>query len=258
MRAHAYATGVSSAPQRAALTHLTEGQPIPFGGNQVTYVGAELADRFRAGDRLVVVQSSGALLHVPGDVHALVDAAVTDAVDGFAALAACTDEQISDFFDRFAAALADDVAFGPIAEANATDVASAAERGRSTTRLVLDATMRAGMIAGLLGWRDSPSRRDVALGRIEHDQWSVESSSSSARCGRLRVRGAPECLRRCLWCGSHRATAVVFRIGSDALGTARAIVRHALEPALRGAGLPVGVVRLVDSPTHAAGSRLVC
>jgi glutamate-5-semialdehyde dehydrogenase len=46
---------------------------------------------------------------------------------------------------------------------------------------------------------------------------------------------------------------VVFRIGSDALGTARAIMNHALAPALEDAGLPEGAVSLVDAPSHAAG-----
>jgi glutamate-5-semialdehyde dehydrogenase len=49
---------------------------------------------------------------------------------------------------------------------------------------------------------------------------------------------------------------VVFRIGSDALGTARALRDHVLEPALREAGLPEGAVRLVDSSRHAAGWAL--
>ncbi len=49
---------------------------------------------------------------------------------------------------------------------------------------------------------------------------------------------------------------VVFRIGSDALGTARAIVQHALDPALREAGLPAGAVTLVESAAHAAGWAL--
>ena len=46
---------------------------------------------------------------------------------------------------------------------------------------------------------------------------------------------------------------VVFRIGSDALGTARAIVAEALDPALAEAGLPEGSAVLVDSAAHAAG-----
>jgi glutamate-5-semialdehyde dehydrogenase len=49
---------------------------------------------------------------------------------------------------------------------------------------------------------------------------------------------------------------VVFRIGSDALGTARAIVEHALKPALAAAGLPAGAVGLVDARSHAAGWAL--
>ncbi len=49
---------------------------------------------------------------------------------------------------------------------------------------------------------------------------------------------------------------VVFRIGSDALGTARAIVEHALAPALTAAGLPAGTVTLVESAAHAAGWAL--
>jgi glutamate-5-semialdehyde dehydrogenase len=49
---------------------------------------------------------------------------------------------------------------------------------------------------------------------------------------------------------------VVFRIGSDALGTARAIVEHALDPALTAAALPSGAVRLLDSPSRATGWAL--
>jgi len=46
---------------------------------------------------------------------------------------------------------------------------------------------------------------------------------------------------------------VVFRIGSDALGTARAMAAEALDPALAEAGLPEGAASLVDSAAHASG-----
>jgi glutamate-5-semialdehyde dehydrogenase len=49
---------------------------------------------------------------------------------------------------------------------------------------------------------------------------------------------------------------VVFRIGSDALGTARAISQHMLAPALVASGLPEKAVVLIDSPTHGAGWAL--
>src|SRR5690606_35336928 len=49
---------------------------------------------------------------------------------------------------------------------------------------------------------------------------------------------------------------VVFRIGSDALGTAAAIVEHALDPAITAAGVPDGTVGLLASAAHAAGWAL--
>jgi glutamate-5-semialdehyde dehydrogenase len=58
-------------------------------------------------------------------------------------------------------------------------------------------------------------------------------------------------------CGVLRTgNTVVFRIGSDALGTARAIVAHALAPALAEAGLPEGAATLLDTPSRAAGWAL--
>jgi glutamate-5-semialdehyde dehydrogenase len=48
----------------------------------------------------------------------------------------------------------------------------------------------------------------------------------------------------------------VFRIGSDALGTATALVEHAVRPALAEAGLPAGAVSLVASEDRAAGWAL--
>lgn len=246
---------MSVGPTITTLTRLAAGQQIPFGGDRVVTVDADLAERFLAGDRLVVVQSTGALLHIPAAVQRIVDAAVGDAVDGFGALASCSDEAISEFFDRFAAALADDATFAPIAAANADDVERASARGRSTTRLVLDGRMRRDMVDGLIGWRDSPSRRDGAIARVEHDAWSVETRRAPLGVVGFVFEGRPNVFADA--CGVVRTgNAVVFRIGSDALGTARAIVEHALMPALAAAGLPDGVVRLVDSPTHAAGHAL--
>ena len=50
------------------LTSITAGMAIPYGGDKVTYVPDELAGAFSAGDRLIVVQDTGALLHIPKDV----------------------------------------------------------------------------------------------------------------------------------------------------------------------------------------------
>jgi glutamate-5-semialdehyde dehydrogenase len=237
------------------LTRLTAGQPIVYGGDQVTEVPSELADAFVAGDRLVVVQSDGALLHIPAAEHAVVDQAVGLAVDGFAALAAVADEAITGFFDQFSNRLADDEAFAPIAQANAADVDRARELGRSTTRLVLSASMRADMIDGLRGWRDAAVGRDVLLHTVVHDGWSVEARRAPLGVVGFVFEGRPNVFADA--CGVLRTgNAVVFRIGSDALGTARAIMEHAVRPSLRAAGLPVGVVGLVDSAARSAGHAL--
>jgi glutamate-5-semialdehyde dehydrogenase len=48
----------------------------------------------------------------------------------------------------------------------------------------------------------------------------------------------------------------VFRIGSDALGTAKQLMALVVAPALQKSGLPIGAVVLIDSPEHAAGWAL--
>lgn len=237
------------------LTSLEPGQVIVFGGDRTTVVPAELADAFCDGDRLVVDPTSGDLLHITAAEHEIATTAVGSAVRAFSALADCSDHQIGSFFERFADLLADDDAFAPIARANAADVERARERGRSTTRLELSAGMRDGMIDGLRGWAGSAASRDVLDRRIEHDRWSVESRRAPLGVVGFVFEGRPNVFADAV--GVVRTgNTVVFRIGSDALGTAQAIVRQALEPALAAAGLPSGTVGLVDSASRAAGLAL--
>jgi glutamate-5-semialdehyde dehydrogenase len=237
------------------LRSLSAGQLVPFGGDRVAEVSPELATAFVEGDRLVVVHETGDLLHIPRAEHERAADAVRDALDAFAALASCTDEQISTFFDLFAAVLADDVAFAPVAAANAADVARAASRGRSTTRLELSDSMRAGMVDGLRVWRDAHGARDAALSEHDHGTWAVETRRAPLGVVAFVFEGRPNVFADAT--GVLRTgNTVVFRIGSDALGTATAIMEHAVRPALRGAGLPEGAVRLVESEAHAAGWAL--
>ena len=80
------------------LDHLAAGQPIVFGGDRVTYVDESLAESFRPGDRLIVVQDTGDLLHVPAAAEEAAEQATHAAVAAFAALTACHDDQITEFF----------------------------------------------------------------------------------------------------------------------------------------------------------------
>jgi glutamate-5-semialdehyde dehydrogenase len=237
------------------LTGLSAGQAIPFGGDRVAHVDAALAAAFRAGDHLVVVQQTGDLLHVPADEHALAVAGVDRAVDAFARLQDCDDDAISAFFDRFAAALDDDRSFAPIAAANEADIRDAAAGGRSTTRLELSPAMRRGMVDGLRGWRDADIGRDDVRRTVTHEGWTVEERRAPLGVVGFVFEGRPNVFADAA--GVVRSgNAVVFRIGSDALGTATAIVEHALQPALRASGLPDGTVELLASRSRAVGWAL--
>ena len=226
-----------------------------YGGDRVTTVSEELARGFRAGDRLIVDPQTGALLHIPADQHETAAAAVGAAVRAFSQLARCTDDQITEFFDTFADLLADDAVFAPIAAANAADVERAAERRRSTTRLELTEVMRADMVAGLRSWALSGGARDIVERTVHHEGWSVEARRAPLGVIGFVFEGRPNVFADAA--GVVRTgNTVVFRIGSDALGTAQAIVEHALAPALGQAGLPDGTVGLVASAAHAAGWAL--
>jgi glutamate-5-semialdehyde dehydrogenase len=237
------------------LRGLEPGQIIVHGGDRVTRVPPELAAAFAPGDRLVVVQATGDLLHVPQAEVQRVDRAVEAARAAFVELGTLGDDLISAFFGHFADRLAGDAAFAPIAEANVVDVADARRRGRSTTRLELSPRMRADMVAGLRAWREAPGGRDSVLEVVEHPGWRVEQRRAPLGVVGFVFEGRPNVFADA--CGVLRSgNTVVFRIGSDALGTARAIVTHALQPALDAAGLPAGAVALLETPARSAGWAL--
>jgi glutamate-5-semialdehyde dehydrogenase len=88
-----------------------------------------------------------------------------------------------------------------------------------------------------------------------HEGWSVEVRRAPLGVVAFVFEGRPNVFADAA--GVVRTgNAAVFRIGSDALGTARAIVAHALHPALAEAGLPIGAITLLDSASRAAGWAL--
>jgi len=244
-----------TAPARGRLEALAPGMAIPYGGDRVTHVDEALAAAFRPGDRLVVVQETGDLLHVPAAHGALAADAVGRALDAFRRMGEVSDAQISAFFEAFAANLEDDARWAAVAQANARDVASAQARGRSTTRLAVSEAMRRDMAAGLRTWRDAPASRGQVIETVRHDGWRVEQTLAPLGVVGFVFEGRPNVFADAT--GVLRTgNAVVFRIGSDALGSAQAIVREALDPALAAAGLPPGAAVLVESAAHAAGWAL--
>lgn len=237
------------------LTTLTAGMPIPYAGDQVATVSATLAAAFRPGDHLLVVQETGDLLHVPRAARDLASSSVTRALDAFAAIAPVPDAAVSAFFDAFAAYLDDETIWAAIAHANATDIAAARAAGRSTTRLEATARMRRDMVAGLRAWRDAPPSRGRVIERIEHQGWTIEQIAAPLGVVAFVFEGRPNVLADAAGVLRSGNTAV-FRIGSDALGTAQAMMREAVTPALRQAGLPEGALGLVETADRAAGWAL--
>ena len=241
----------------AGTAQLTDvkGMRLLYGGNRVVTVPDAVAEAFRPGDSLVVVQTTGDVLHIGGEVLDVVNDAVRRAGDAFEALTALPDEAIDRFYDAFAAALADDAVWQEITAANTKDVDRARALGRSTTRLVADGRMRARMIEGLRLWRDLPPRREAVQETVEHEGWRVEQVVSGVGVVGFVFEGRPNVFADATGVLRSGNTAVM-RIGSDALDTARAISAHALVPALRGAGLPEGAIILARIRSSAT-SRVV-
>jgi glutamate-5-semialdehyde dehydrogenase len=225
---------------------LIDGAPHP--------VGNEIADRYREGD-LIIGLSGGHLLHVPQADLLVANSAVSQSVKAFDLLKSVKSEQISQFFHAFAQKLEDDAIFAKIKSCNEDDVASALQRGRSTTRLMLTDAMRSDMISALHTWGDTPHVDGSELESVDHQGWSVTAAKSSLGVVAFVFEGRPNVFADAT--GVLRSgNTCVFRIGSDALGTAQAIMNLAVLPALESCGLPVGAVSLVESRSHASGWAL--
>ncbi len=234
------------------LTELKAGTQILYGGNKVTAVSKDLAAAFQEGDRLIVVQDTGDLLHIPGEDWNLASEAVTRAVDAFADVRSADADQIDGFFLRFAELLEDDGSFAPIATANAEDVQASRDAGRTATRLILDERMRQGMIEGLRGWAAMPSMTNDPLHRLDHDGWSLELNRAPLGVVGFVFEGRPNVLADGAGVLKGGNT-TVLRIGSAAYATASAVFEHAIRPALREVGLPEGSVSLVETRSRASG-----
>ncbi|MCC7076472.1 MAG: aldehyde dehydrogenase family protein [Acidimicrobiia bacterium] len=207
------------------------------------------------GDTVIPVTRTGELLVVGADAHAAAAAAVADAHAAFKVLAACTPTQISAFFEGFAARLTDDSVWEGIVEANATDVEDARGRGRHVGRLAVSDKMRAAMVDGLYGWAQAPARVGQVVEERSEATWCVQRVCAPLGVVAFVFEGRPNVLADGVGVLRNGNTAVM-RIGGDALGTALALERDALQPALDAAGLPPGAVRLVRSRDHGAGQAL--
>lgn len=238
----------------APLQQLQPGMMLIF-GDRIFTVPEELAAEFEAGDRLVPVPEFDEVLRVPQAAQQAATTAVDAALEAFEGMRNVSNDAITRFFERCAESLRDDVIWSEIEQVNETDVENAKARGRSTTRLKADATTREKMIEGLLAWARAPSRRSSVQERIEHTDWTAELVGSPLGIVGFVFEGRPNVVVDAT--GVLRGgNTVVYRIGRDALETARTIMRLVVRPSLVHAGLPENAVGLVDDPSHASGWAL--
>ncbi len=216
-------------------------------------IGDEIADLYSEGDR-IVASADGQLLLIPKTEIDIVERVVKQSQVAFSLLQAASEDQISRFFGLLAHRLADDVIMSEVMVANENDVEQARQRGRSTTRLVLNSNMRNDMIDALGLWRDLSDTSECST-LIEHSGWTVQSSNSALGTVAFVFEGRPNVLADATGVLRGRNTCV-FRIGSDAYKTAEALMRVAVHPALIEAGLPEHCVMLLPSITHASAWAL--
>lgn len=224
-------------------------------GDELVSLTPEMEKALADGGRLIALRGSKSVLIVPPAVRQLVDEAVTRAGDAFENLRETDPSRVDVFFRRFADLIEDDARFAAVLEANRADVASARERGRATGRLELTPKMRSEMAGGLRMWAALDLDPMGFVSDVQHDGWVVETWRAPLGVVAFVFEGRPNVFADATGVLKSGNT-VVFRIGSDALGTARAIEENLLAPALDEAGLPIGAVSLVDSPEHAAGWAL--
>lgn len=182
--------------------------------------------------------------------------AVSRAQEAFRVMGQIADQQVTTFFELAAKYLEDEARWQKILKVNEQDERQAKARGRSTTRLTATDDLRREMIAGLKEWAALPSRRGEVVERVEHKGWKVELKRAELGVVGFVFEGRPNVVVDAV--GVLRGgNTVVFRIGRDALNTARAIMAEVVRPALLKAGLPEGAVVLVESEAHETGQALI-
>jgi glutamate-5-semialdehyde dehydrogenase len=238
----------------ADVTQVQAGDRILVGGDLITLT-QEFVDSLEPGDSLVASAETGLVRRIPATITEMVNDAVGASVGAFEKLSLCTEEQVTVFFAEAARLLADEGVFTTIELANRCDVDDARKRGRSVTRLELSTTMRRDMIAAFEMWRNLTIEPLSLESTVAHAGWKVEQWRAPLGVIGFVFEGRPNVFADAT--GVLRSgNTVAFRIGSDALQTAVAIMDNVIHPSLRTAGLPEASVVLLTSKEHAAGWAL--
>lgn len=233
---------------------LQSGDRVLVGTTLVT-IDDDFAASLKDGDIVLGIASTGSLRRIPQEVHDLARDRVGAALSAFSQLQSATAEQVNHFFALAAERLEDDSLFASIAAANESDVDAAVAKGRSTTRLMLTDKMRREMIAAFRMWESVDMSFTSLESTVSHAGWEVQQWKAPLGVIGFVFEGRPNVFADATGVLKGGNT-VVFRIGSDALATATAIMNSVIAPALSESGLPSDCVVLLDSVQHAAGWAL--
>jgi glutamate-5-semialdehyde dehydrogenase len=233
---------------------LQSGDRVLVGSTLVT-IDEAFAGALRPGDVVLGIASSGQLRRIPQQVDVLARQRVGAALAAFHELQDVTASHVNRFFSLSAEKLADDALFESVARANQADVEAAVARGRSTTRLVLSEKMRSEMIAAFKMWESVDMSFNSLQDTITHSGWEVQQWKAPLGVIGFVFEGRPNVFADATGVLKGGNT-VVFRIGSDALRTAKAIMDVVIHPALAESGMPSDCVVLLESAEHAAGWAL--
>ena len=224
-------------------------------GTRLITVDKSFVSSLEPGDTVLGIAATGQLRRIPRAVQLLVDRSVEAALQGFVQLQQIDTRSINLFYALAAQKLSDESIFSAIAKANAKDVESAVARGRSTTRLVLSSKMREDMVSAFRMWEQADMSSSSLVDTVEHVGWKVEQWKAPLGVIGFVFEGRPNVFADATGV-LKGGNSVVFRIGSDALGTATSIMEHVIRPALEESGLPQQCVVLLESVEHAAGWAL--
>ena len=237
------------------IEQLTAGMQLIYDGNRLFTVDDDLATQFKSGDHLVFVSGFDRPIIIPKQSMDLVGAEIQLAKDGFYSLGRVSNDAINGFYDAFSANLMNDDVWSKIQDVNDEDVQAAKAKGRSITRLVADDKCRKNMAAGLLDFKNQQVERVSAISDIHHDGWSVDLLKSPLGVVGFVFEGRPNVIADATGV-LKSGNSVVFRVGRDALKTAKAIVEEALYPALDLVGISRNAIRLIESPERSTAWAL--
>ncbi|RAP26921.1 glutamate-5-semialdehyde dehydrogenase [Candidatus Marinamargulisbacteria bacterium SCGC AG-333-B06] len=237
------------------ITTLTEGMQIIHNGNQLYTVTKELSNTFQEDDTLIFIPSLDDPIHIPKFAIDLVQKEILAAQQGFYELAAASDEQLNTFFETFSKNLANNSIWENIQSINNIDVEKAKQNKKSTTRLEANDKCRNAMIEGLQQFQNQPIKRLSTLKNISHETWTVELVKNPLGIIGFVFEGRPNVIADATGVLKSGNT-VVFRVGQDALKTAKAIMDLALYPALDQANISRNCIRLLDHPARATAWAL--